>query len=97
MHTQNFRKFMDFLDMWPGLVTAFENVLADRQGKAKTKAKIKGSLETLPLYRLFCKFASYLDVLDPAGPSSLVCKAEGVMLHEIAEWGRSKGNDRYIT
>ena len=73
------------LDMLPGLVTAFENNLAERSGRAETKAKIRGLLKQLQSYEFVCKLASYVDILEAAGPSSLVFEGNGVMPYEIAE------------
>ena len=79
------RKGMKILvDMWPGLITAFENTLTDGSGAAETKAKIKGLLKTSQSYECFCKMASYIDVLEAAGPASLVFEGDGVMPYEIA-------------
>ncbi len=79
------RKGMKILiDVWPGLIVAFENALAWPTGKAETKAKIRGLLSRLQSYEFLCKVCSYIDILDAVGPSSLVFEGGGVMPYEIA-------------
>jgi hypothetical protein len=79
------RKGMKILiDVWPGLIVAFENALAWPTGKAETKAKIRGLLSRLQSYKFLCKVCSYIDILDAVGPSSLVFEGDGVMPYEIA-------------
>lgn len=74
------RKGMKILiDVWPGLIVAFENALAWPTGKAETKAKIRGLLSRLQSYEFLCKVCSYIDILDAVGPSSLVFEGDGVI------------------
>ena len=80
------RRVMKVLvDIWPGLITAFENSLAERKGNNNTKAKVRGLLNKLQSYAFFCKVASYIDILDAAGPVSLIFEGDGVMPYEIAQ------------
>ena len=72
-----------FLEIWPGIIMAYENALSDPKGKALTKAKIKGFLTKLRSYEFFCKAAYYLDILDAAGPASLVFEGDGLMPYEV--------------
>eukprot|EP00112_Aurelia_sp_Birch-Aquarium-sp1_P010898 Seg2305.5 transcript_id=Seg2305.5/GoldUCD/mRNA.D3Y31 product="Zinc finger protein 862" protein_id=Seg2305.5/GoldUCD/D3Y31 len=74
-----------FMDMWPALITAFENAVSRRGGVAETKAKISGLLAKLHSYEFFCKMAYYVDVLDAAVPASLIFEGNGVMPYEISE------------
>ena len=74
-----------FMDMWPALITAFENAMSRRGGVAETKATISGLLSKLQSYEFFCKMAYYVDILDAAGPASLVFEGNGVMPYEISE------------
>ena len=77
------RGFKAFLDMWPALITAYENALSDSGGKKETKAKINGFLSKLRSYKFFCQMASYLDILDAIGPASSIFESENVMPYEL--------------
>ncbi len=73
-----------FLDIWPGLITAFESAIAEPRGNTEKKAKIRGFWKKWQSYEFFCKVASCVDILDTAGPASLF-EGDGVMPYEIAE------------
>ena len=39
------RALKQLLDIWPGIVTAYENIESDRKTKGETRAKVKGYLK----------------------------------------------------
>ena len=65
------------MDIWPGIVTAYENIESDRKTKGETRAKVKGYLKKLRSYKFFQKVINFLDILDCIAPVSLVFEGKG--------------------
>ena len=72
------------MDIWPGIVTAYENIESDRKTKGETRAKVKGYLKKLRSYKFFQKVINFLDILDCIAPVSLVFEGEGLLPFEVA-------------
>ena len=68
------------LDIWPGIVTAYENIESDR----KTKGETRGVFKKLRSYKFFQKIINFLDILDFIAPVSLVFEGEGLLPFEVA-------------
>ena len=71
------RALKRLLDIWPGIVTAYENIESDRKTKGETRAKVKGYLKKLRSYKFFQKVINFLDILDCIAPVSLVFEGKG--------------------
>ena len=65
------------------MVVAYENALAEREGRNETKAKISGFLKKLQSDQFFFQMASYLDILEATGPASLVFEGDGAMPYAL--------------
>ena len=78
------RALKRLLDIWPGIVTAYENIESDRKTKGETRAKVKGYLKKLRSYKFFQKVINFLDILDCIAPVSLVFEGEGLLPFEVA-------------
>ena len=79
------RGFRVFLEIWPGLITAYENAVADPKTVNLTKAKLRGFLRRLKSYEFLCKTVYFLDILDASGPASLIFEGDGLMGYEIED------------
>ena len=71
------------LNMWPALITAFENTLAYRKIKAGTKAKISGLLKVLRNYEFVMLTCAYVDILEKITPLSLVYEKDHLLVTEV--------------
>ena len=71
------------LNMWPALITAFENTLAYRKIKAGTKAKISGLLKVLRNYEFVMLTGAYVDILEKIMPLSLVYEKDHLLVTEV--------------
>ena len=72
------------MDIWPGIVTAYENIESDRKTKGETRAKVKGYLKKLRSNKIFQKVINFLNILDCIAPVSLVFEGEGLLPFEVA-------------
>ena len=72
--------FTALINIWPALITALSNVVADK--KYYCCISIKG--DKLKLFPILCKVASYLDLLETIVPASKVFEGEGVMIYDCA-------------
>ena len=72
------------LAMWPAIVTAFENVVADVRTIQETRSKVIGYLKKLKSYAFLCLTCCYLDVLELITPCSKIFEGEGLMAYEIS-------------
>ena len=70
--------------MWPAIVTAFENVVADVRTVRETRSKVIGYLTKLKSYAFLCLTCCYLDVLELITPCSKIFEGEGLMAYEIS-------------
>ena len=66
------KAYTRLLNMWPALITAFENTLAYHRIKAKTKAKISDLLKVLRNYEYVMLTCAYDDILEKITTLSLV-------------------------
>ena len=71
------------LNMWPAIITALENVVADSKIKSETKSKATGMLRKHRSYEILAKTCVYLDLLEAVRPASKVFEGEGLMIHEV--------------
>ena len=55
--------FTNLLNVWPSIVLAFENVIADTKTKAAMRAKVAGLNRKMKSYRSLCLTCVYLDIL----------------------------------
>lgn len=78
------RAYRHLLDMWPALISAFDNTLVTRQHKGETRAKIMGFLKQLRSYRILCAVCCHLDLLEKITPASLVFECDGLLPGDIA-------------
>ena len=81
--THRRRGFTSLLQIWPGIITAFNNALSSNGSKPETKAKIRGVLAKLEDYRILCRVAGYLDVLEAISPLSLIFEKKTLMAYEV--------------
>ena len=72
------------MDIWPGIVIAYENIESDRNTKGKTRAKVKGYLKKLRSYKFFQKVINFLYILDCIAPVSLVFEGKGLLPLKVA-------------
>ena len=72
------------MDIWPSIVTAYENIESDRKTKGETRAKVKRYLKKLRLNKFFQKVINFLNILDCIAPVSLVFEGEGLLPFEVA-------------
>lgn len=77
------RALRNFLNMWPAIISAFENSLATRKHKPETRAKIEGFIKNLKSYEYLTLTCSYLDLLEKISPASLVFEGNDLMPSEI--------------
>ena len=75
--------FTRFVDMWPALISAFENVVADKKSTKATREKINTFLEKLKSYKLINLVCCYLDILDSITPASKIFEAEELLPYEV--------------
>ena len=75
--------FQRLLDVWPAIITAFENVIADEKTKAETRAKVVGLNRKLKSYRTLCLTCIYLDILELITPASKIFEGEGLYPFEL--------------
>ena len=78
------KAYRHLLDMWPALISAFDNTLVTRKHKGETKAKIMGFLKQLRSYRILCAVCCYLDLLEKITPASLVFECDRLLPGDIA-------------
>ena len=62
---------------------AFENIIADSKTRQETKAKVKGLLKKLNLYRFMSLVTCYLDILEIVTPISKLFEAERLLPFEV--------------
>ena len=62
---------------------AYENVVADGNMKAETRAKVVGYLKKLKSYSFLCMVCCYLDILELVTPASKIFEAEGLMPYDV--------------
>ena len=72
------------INMWPALISAFENTIVVRKHKPETKAKIQKLIKDLRSYELLTLACSYLDVLLKISPASLVFETESTLPTDTA-------------
>jgi hypothetical protein len=78
------KAFTHFLNMWPALIVAFDNTLANRPHiKCETKAKIRGFLKYLRNFEFVMLTCAYLDLLEKITPASLVFERNHLLVTEI--------------
>ena len=75
--------FRCLLDTWPAMKLAFENIIADPKTRQETKAKVKGLLKKLNLYRFMSLVTCYLDILEIVTPISKLFEAERLLIFEV--------------
>lgn len=76
--------FKALLHDWPALITCFTNALSrDYGSRPETKAKIKGVLKKLKDYKMLCRVACYLDILESISPLSLIFEKKYLMAYEV--------------
>ena len=75
--------FTALINIWPALITALSNVVADKNTTTAVRSKVKGILGKLKLFPILCKVASYLDLLEAIVPASKVFEGEGVMIYDV--------------
>ena len=75
--------FKCLLDTWPAMKLAFENIIADPKTRQETKAKVKGLLKKLNLYRFMSLVTCYLDILEIVTPISKLFEAERLLPFEV--------------
>ena len=66
-------------NMWPALITAFENMLTYRNIKTETKAKISGLLKVLQNHRFLMLTCTYVDILEKITLLSLVYEKDHIV------------------
>lgn len=77
------KAYTRFLNMWPALITAFDNAVAHRKMKAETKAKISGLLKVLRNYEFVMLTCAYVDILEKITPLSLVYEKDNLLVTEV--------------
>ena len=78
------RKAYDrLLQIWPALIAAFENVVADRKTVKTTKEKLNGYLDKLRSYKFLSMTCCYVDILDSITPTSKIFETENLMPYEV--------------
>ena len=76
------RALARMLNMWPAIISAFENTLVTRKHKSKTRAKIQGLLNDFRLYVLILTCV-YLDILEKLSPASIIFESNDTILIDI--------------
>ena len=74
------KAYTRLLNMWPALITAFENTLAYHKIKAETKAKISSLLKVLQNYEYVMLTCAYADILKKIMPLSLVYEKDHLLV-----------------
>ena len=71
------------LNMWPAIISAFENTLVTRKHKSETKAKIQGLLKDFRSYDVLILTFVYLDILEKTSPASIIFDSNDTILIDI--------------
>ena len=71
------------LNIWPAIISAFENTLVTRKHKSETKAKIQGLLKDLRSYDVLSLTCVYLDILEKISPASIIFESNDKILIDI--------------
>ena len=77
------KAYTRLLNMWPALITAFQNTLAYHKIKAETKAKISGLLKVLQNYEYVMLTCAYVDILEKIVLLSLVYEKDHLLITEV--------------
>ena len=75
--------FTHFVDMWPALISAFENIVADKKTTKATQEKVNTFLEKLKSYKFVNLVCCYLDILDSITPASKIFEADELLPYEV--------------